>query len=83
MLSAKAEELLLPMRHGYSPLDVNPVFICYRVIIIIIIIINTNITIIIILSLLSQQLLLMAGCVFYARPLFQLKAKNCFDATNH
>ena len=32
-MSAKAEELLLPVRHGYSPLDVNPVFICYRVVI--------------------------------------------------
>ena len=36
-------------------------------------------------SLLSQQFLLIAGCVFYARPLIQLKRKKRFDTltTNH
>ena len=37
-LSDKTEELHLPMRHGYFPLDLNPVFICHIIIIIIIII---------------------------------------------
>ena len=50
-------------------------------IIITIIVINIIISIII-LSLLSQQLLLVAGCVFYVRSLFQLKTKKCFDTTN-
>ena len=51
-LSAKTEELQLPMKHGYSRLDANPVFICHGEIIIIyiiiIIIIITTIIIIII-----------------------------------
>ena len=41
------------------------------------------IIIIIILSILSQQLLLIAGFVFYVRPLFQLKTKKSFDTTNY
>ena len=48
-----------------------------------IIIIITIIIIIIILSILSQQLLLIAGFVFYVRPLFQLKTKKSFDNTNY
>ena len=43
-----------------------------------------TITIIWRLSLLSGQLLLFTGCCFfYARPLFELKAKKCFDTTNY
>ena len=38
-LPDKTEELHLPMRHGYFPLDANPVFIWNIIIIIIIIII--------------------------------------------
>ena len=38
-LPDKTEELHLPMRHGYFPLDTNPVFIQHIIIIIIIIII--------------------------------------------
>ena len=40
------------------------------------------IIIIFIISLLSKQLLLIAGCVFYVRPSFQLNTKKCFDTTN-
>ena len=35
-LPEKTEELHLPMRHGYFPLDTNPVFIWHIIIIIII-----------------------------------------------
>ena len=47
-LSAKTEELQLPMKHGYSPLDANPVFTCHGEIIIIYISILIIIIIIII-----------------------------------
>ena len=34
-LSTKTEELHLPMIHGYSPLDANPIFICHGAIIVV------------------------------------------------
>ena len=57
--------------------------IAFIIIAIINIIIIITIIIIIILSILSQQLLLIAGFVFYVRPLFQLKTKKSFDNTNY
>ena len=53
------------------------------IMIIMIIMIIIIIIIIFIISLLSKQLLLIAGCVFYVRPLFQLKTKKFFDTTNY
>ena len=44
-LPEKTEELHLPMRHGYFPLDTNPVFIWHIIIIIIIIMLTHGKTI--------------------------------------
>ena len=38
-LPGKTEELHLPMRHGYFPLDTNPVFIWHIIIIVVVIIV--------------------------------------------
>ena len=59
-MSAKTKELYLPMRHGYSPLDANPVFTChgYVIIIIIIIIITIIIITIIIITIIITPIIL-------------------------
>ena len=64
-LSDKTEELHLPMRHGYFPLDVNPVFICHIIIIIIVIIITIIIisTIIIIIITIKKIALLLTSFI--------------------
>ena len=57
-MSAKTKELYLPMRHGYSPLDANPVFTCHGYVIIIIIIPIIIITIIIITIIITPIILI-------------------------